>query len=139
MEVVSKPCQDWFLDPILVDYRKNKKIQIAKWGKQKNCNKYLNCYLLLYSFPDSKKHFQLSNGDLVIFNLNSQDKLSAYSCSVTNLMTQEQIYSQSFPINLEGKRIDKQKNVTNLKIPCWNDMFNLGRILVIKMLATYLH
>jgi len=42
MEVVSKPCQDQFLHPILVHYRKNKKIQAAKWGKpkkQKNKNK----------------------------------------------------------------------------------------------------
>jgi len=35
MEVVSKPCQDWFLHPILVHNRKNKKIQVAKWGTPK--------------------------------------------------------------------------------------------------------
>jgi len=29
MEVVSKPCQDQLLHPILVHYRKNKKIQVA--------------------------------------------------------------------------------------------------------------
>jgi len=35
MEVLSKPCQDRFLHPVLVHYRKNKKIQVAKWGTPK--------------------------------------------------------------------------------------------------------
>ncbi len=42
MEVVSKPCQDRFLYPILVHYRKIRKIQSGKWGTPKfflNINK----------------------------------------------------------------------------------------------------
>jgi len=35
MEVVSKPCQDQFLHPIPVHYRKIRKIQVDKWGKPK--------------------------------------------------------------------------------------------------------
>jgi hypothetical protein len=36
MEMESKPCQDQFLNPILVLCRKIRKIQVAKWGIQKN-------------------------------------------------------------------------------------------------------
>jgi len=32
---MSKPCQDQFLHPVLVHYRKNKKIQVAKCGTPK--------------------------------------------------------------------------------------------------------
>jgi len=38
MEMGSKPCQDGFLSPILVQCRKNKKVQVDKWGT--TLNKY---------------------------------------------------------------------------------------------------
>ena len=66
----------------------------------------LSCRLtgmFILSFLDSKKHFRLPNGDLIIFKINPGDKQSLYTCSVTNLVTQEQIYSQTFSIKLEGK------------------------------------
>ncbi len=46
MEVVSKPCKDWFLHPILVHYRINRKIQVAKWGAPKKYFKIklISCY-----------------------------------------------------------------------------------------------
>jgi hypothetical protein len=50
MVVVSKPCQDRFLHPILVHYRKNKKIQVAKWGKL-NFFFNFNCIIRVPSIP----------------------------------------------------------------------------------------
>jgi len=46
MEVVSKPCQDQLLHPILVHYRKKEKIQAAKLGTPK---KILKKYLSLWT------------------------------------------------------------------------------------------
>jgi hypothetical protein len=45
---VSKPCQDRFLHPILVHYRKIRKIQVAKWGtpKKKNFNETFIIFLV---------------------------------------------------------------------------------------------
>ena len=74
----------------------------------------LNCRLtavFLFSILDSKKHFRLPNGDLIIFKLNPSDKQSLYTCSVTNLVTQEQIYSQTFSIKLEGKEQNSFRSV----------------------------
>jgi len=54
MEVLSKPCQDWFLYLILIRY---KKIQLAKWGTPKKFKKKL--------FVMVKKQFvgySISNG-----------------------------------------------------------------------------
>jgi len=43
MEMVSKPCQDRFLHPILVhSIEKKEKIQVAKWGTPKKIYKNKN-------------------------------------------------------------------------------------------------
>jgi len=45
MEVVSKPCQDRFLHPILIHYRKNKKNTGSQMGQAK---KYFKKHLGMY-------------------------------------------------------------------------------------------
>jgi hypothetical protein len=62
MEVVSKPCQDRFLHPSLVHYRKNKKIQVAKWGTPKKYlkKKHILIYFTSSSSSDQQNKFFLS-------------------------------------------------------------------------------